>query len=146
MFSVCAIVDADCAHMCCEPPNEAGRVFLDWLRRRGRLISSAENAAELMRLNGWRRLFDDLARAGKLETLTPNCNMADLKRKTKSNDSHIVALAISGSAKVVFSNDNLLIRDLKDKEIVGDLNIFIYRTEKQRRHLETKSCRSKQRE
>ena len=60
----------------------------------------------------------------------------ELTGKIKSDDAHIIALAIVAGVKVLVSNDNKLIRDFKEHISQGK----VYKTESHRHLLTKDTC------
>lgn len=128
---MCIIVDANAAHHMCTT-DDAGSAVLRWLLRgSGKLVVSGDILKELKPT----KLFDTiitLEQAGKLVRANDDdC----LSKKTElesagnlaSNDPHILALVNVSGCALVFTHDQNLHIDLKNKNVVSH-SCAIYQT------------------
>ena len=135
---MCAIVDASVKGELKAGGSPAGVEFLRWL-----LFGNG-----IMVLGGTKlrkelcakpivphdsRLIEELKRAGVLR----ECNDARVdsladrlheEGSCKSDDPHIIALAIISRARLLFSNDSDLHKDFRDKNLVDDPRGSVYST------------------
>lgn len=114
---MCLIVDADRAHVLFSQPDSEDAVPIwDWLRRDGILVYGGRLANELGKVGSARRLLVELTRSGRamLENAGLVEEQEELLRATgecSSNDKHVLALARISGARVLFTNDRMLMRD-----------------------------------
>ena len=132
---MCGIVDANVAHEVFgdeRPP--AGERFFDWLASpRGQLVVGGELLRELGRNHGFIRWLESAIRYGRARRIADE----DIKARTvalrqskvcKSNDAHVLALAVASGARLLFTNDNLLMDDFRNRDIVPGPRGRIYTT------------------
>ena len=127
---MCIIVDADCVHHLLVR-SEQGIPVLKWLLQGSNagLVVGGKNLSEI----GATRLRDTLAvlsRAGRLHkvsdaALAPIVTRLRSAGTCRSNDSHVVALALVSRCRLVFSHDEALHADLKSHSRTGE-KISIY--------------------
>lgn len=119
---MCLVIDANQAGVFCKQQRPYVQSLLGWINSGGRVVSGGQLERELFKIREMRVLALEWSRRGNLIRLPTE----DLQRETdrvrdkcRSNDPHVVAVAIVGRADVVVTEDNLLIQDLKDPSIVG---------------------------
>ena len=132
---MCGIVDANVANEVfgedCPP---AGGRFFDWLGSpRGQLVVGGELRRELSRDHRFVRWLGSAIRYGRARTITDEAveeRADDLQRRDicKSNDEHVLALAIASGARLLYTNDNLLMDDFRNRNIVPGPPGKIYTT------------------
>lgn len=116
------MVDANACHKLNSEHDDGSKV-LEWLLRgRGRLVVSKTLLSEIS-INSFGSLLVTLDQAGRLFRADDvACDQrADQLRasgKLKSNDAHVVSLVINSPCDVVFTHDQPLHADLKNKDIV----------------------------
>jgi rRNA-processing protein FCF1 len=119
---MCIIVDANAAHrMHAEDP--AGAIVLRWLLKgKGRLVVSKELLKELSK-TAFRDTIAVLDRAARV-CRADEVKCQEIRDKLekdgdmKSNDGHVLAIVLSESCDLVFTHDNPLHIDLKNKKLV----------------------------
>lgn len=116
---MCLIVDANAAG------KFLGRssAILDWLfRGKGnpRLVAGGKLSDELNRLVEVSLVLINLERAGKLRKFDRKSIDSEAKKlkRCRSNDTHILALAILSGARTLASFDDALCADFRDPSIV----------------------------
>ena len=122
---MCGIVDANVANeVFGDDPSPAGRRFFDWLAgARGQLVVGGELRRELSHDHRFLRWLRNASQYGRARTI-PDEDVEertdDLRQRDicKSNDKHVLALAIASGARLLYTNDNLLIDDFKNRNIV----------------------------
>lgn len=126
---MCIVVDANAAHQL-NSNDPAGVLVLRWLLKgRGKIVVSKELLAELSRTH-LRSTLVGLERAGRMlraneEICGPLTAKLRAEGALQSNDAHVVALVASTSCDVVFTHDQPLHRDLKNRALVNhDCAIF----------------------
>jgi rRNA-processing protein FCF1 len=119
---MCIVVDANAAHHL-HADDPAGALVLAWLLKgKGKLVVSTKLLEEIKSVS-FRATLVVLEQARKLcRTDDLQCEQvkADIENvgSLKSNDSHVVALVITEKCELVFSHDQKLHEDLKNKSIV----------------------------
>ena len=123
---MCVIVDANVGHEVFGPSqSEAGEFLLSWLNRGGRplvvggrlLIELGRNAAFVR----WLRTAQRAGRARRISDQDVNSETVTLRSQDvcRSNDEHVLALARVSGARLLFTNDNALQDDFRDRQIIG---------------------------
>ena len=119
---MCAIVDANVRDQVFgDAPSPAGKHFLDWLtpERGGRLIVGGKLLTGAQRPPKVPALASSVVKSGRSQnrstTTRVNSATEELGRRgvCKSNDAHVVALAMIGGARLLFTNDRFLQGDFK---------------------------------
>ena len=118
---MCAIVDANVRDQVFgDAQSPAGKHFLDWLtpERGGRLIVGGRLLQELsglQKFQRWLRVSIKLGVAKIIPDDRVNSETTNLENRgvCQSNDAHVVALAMIGGARLLFTNDRFLQGDFK---------------------------------
>jgi rRNA-processing protein FCF1 len=140
---MCVVVDANAAHQV-HAQDAAGALVLDWLlRRRGKLVVSKSLMRELIKTQ-LRKVLLTLDQAGKLVRANDTvcdafCEQIQAEGFATSNDVHILSLVVVTSCEVVFTHDQLLHKDLKNRAIVPH-HCSIYQTAQHRPLLGSCRC------
>jgi hypothetical protein len=119
---MCIVVDANAAHNL-HGENEAGALVLGWLLKgKGKLVVSKDNLKELFRTR-FRETIVALDRASRLcRADDEQCDKLRDKLtaggKLKSNDAHVVALVAVSGCDLVYTHDQPLHQDLKNRSVV----------------------------
>ena len=139
---LCIIVDANVGHtMFSRQPTEAGRTVRDWIKKgSGRLIFGGQNAAELFHTNAAKKWVHEAWRAGKArqvrsEAIEHERSLLEHIAAVSCNDAHVLALARASGARVLFTEDNNLIRDFKDTTIIPKPRGWVFRKPDHRKKL-----------
>ena len=134
---MCAIIDNNVRHEAfggAEVQTEAGKYFLDWLdNRHGRLAVGGKLLEELSDYTGfrnWLRRALAVGRARRVSDAEVNAATATLQSRNvcKSNDAHVLALAIVSGARLLFTNDQDLQSDFGNRGIIGGTRGRVYTT------------------
>ena len=133
---MCAIVDANVGHeVFGDTQSEAGRYFLDWLNRTngGTLVIGGKLREELCSNNNflrWLRTAVRLGRALNFDDQEVDAETESLRAEgiCSSNDEHVLALARLSGARLLFTNDQALQGDFRNRAIVGGVRGRIYTT------------------
>ncbi len=154
---MCAIIDANVLGDVFGPkPTQAGKEFLDWItdpKGSGRLICGGELQKELMGSSeGFREWARVALNTGKMKNINEGkvrTKMAQIRKGSiRSNDPHILALALASGARLLYSNDTDLRADFQNKKLidpVGSLYSTLTRKKDRRKLLEKKGlCPSAQ--
>ena len=132
---MCVIVDANAAREVFgtgRPP--AGQGFFDWIDSgSGRLIAGGKLLKELARLEEFNRWWQQATLAGVAGRVKDDVVRAETTRLVergacRSNDAHVVALALVGGARLLYTNDRKLQRDFKDRQLISGPPGKIYST------------------
>ena len=132
---MCAIVDANVAYQVFgddRPP--AGQRFFNWLSSpRGQLVVGGKLREELSRDARFRRWLTSAIRYGRARSVIDDevDERAQELHHTgvcKSDDQHVLALALVSGARLLYTNDPALINDFGNREIVARPRGKIYTT------------------
>lgn len=97
---------------------------IEWLAKEGGRIAVCKKLiAEIIKFDAGKRWLAELARAGRICQACENDVMAiqeQLKENgvCQSNDTHVLAIALSTGARVLYTRDINLISDFRNKNIV----------------------------
>ena len=132
---MCAIVDVNVAsEVFGSPRPPAGQVFFEWLESpRGQLVVGGRLRDELnhnARLLGWLKSATRFGRVRLVSDDEVDDRAKRLRREgiCTSNDEHVLALALVSGARLLYTNDNALIADFKNRAIVAGPRGRIYTT------------------
>jgi hypothetical protein len=119
---MCIVVDANAANNL-HGENEAGALVLTWLLKgKGKLVVSKDNLKELFRTR-FRETIVTLDRASRL-CRADDGQCDELRDQLaaggalKSNDAHLVALVAVSGCDLVYTHDQPLHQDLKNRSLV----------------------------
>ena len=133
---MCAIIDANVAREVFgkdAPP--AGVGFRNWINEgNGRLVVGGLLMSELERSSkGFTEWADQAQQSGKMRVV--NSGEIAVKAETlresglcRSNDHHIIALAQVSGARLLYSNDQNLHRDFRNKRLIDNPRGSVYST------------------
>jgi predicted nucleic acid-binding protein len=131
---VCLIVDANLAsEVFSSPPAAEFRPVITWLSsQHGRLVFGGKNARELRRVSAAARYILQLSRAGRAiqfpdESITQEELRLVQNGECRSNDQHVLALAIISRARTLCTSDRELMEDFKNRQIIPSPRGKIYR-------------------
>ena len=134
---MCAILDANCFSKFRDPSDEDMKPVWKWLENKnGKIVyTNTKKFEDEWYKGGMDDIRDQLIRSGQLKLVSQDIKdkEKELKDIIKSDDPHIIALALIAHVKVLISDDNKLIQDFKDLVSQGK----VYKT-KGHRHLLTK--------
>ena len=137
---MCRIVDANVASEVFgddRPP--AGQRFFDWLSSpRGQLVVGGELRRELSRSHRFVRWLGNAIRYGRAQSMADEeveARTEELRQREvcRSDDEHVLALALVSGARLLYTNDAALIEDFKNREIVQNPTGKIYTTARNNR-------------
>lgn len=122
---MCAIIDANViGKVFGTGRTSAGKAFFDWLNEgKGSLVVGGHLDNELRKSSTFRRWALQAQRSGILkfinnqEVLT-RANELRRSKSCKSDDPHIIALAQTGGARLLYSTDRDLCEDFKNRELL----------------------------
>ena len=135
---MCAIIDNNVRHEAfgdADVRTEAGKFFFEWVNSpKGKLVVGGKLLRELSEyreFSKWLRQARISGRAilildGKVEDETASLKSQGI---CKSNDAHVLALARVSGARLLFTNDQNLQADFKNRAIIGGVRGLIYTTQ-----------------
>ena len=149
---MCAILDANVVSEVFGPnPSPAGSGFLNWVAKgKGRLVVGGKLLDELREHE---RGFLEWARQARLAGRMSTEDRSKIEAKAeeliaeggyKSNDPHVLALALISGARLLYSNDNSLQRDFKSKTLIDNPRGKIYSTLKSKEFTSTRQKQLRQ--
>ena len=132
---MCAIVDANVAHQVfgTNRPN-AGVEFFAWLSSgNGSLVLGGKLRHELNKIYSFTVWQKEATAAGRVilrDDGEVDAVAEELKKEgvCKSDDEHVVALAKLSGARLLYSNDDKLQKDFKNKELIDNPRGSVYST------------------
>ena len=121
---MCSIVDADVVYQLVGPKQtEPGRKFRQWLDGgRGELVIGGKNTRELTHNKNFERWFLEGRRLGRRvrqirESMIKEAE-EQLSGRIRSNDRHVLALALVSGARLLFTDDRRLTNDFVNTEVI----------------------------
>ena len=122
---MCAVLDNDVVHeVFGKRRSPAGQEFFKWIDSgRGRLIGGGKLLKELARNESFRLWWQAAALSGLATRVGDALVEAEAVRLAnreacRSNDEHVVALALVGGARLLYSNDDKLQHDFKNRHLI----------------------------
>lgn len=132
---MCAIVDNNVRDQVFgDNRPSAGKFFYDWLQERGgRLVVGGELLRELSGYSNFTQWLSEARRTGRARIILKqevDVETESIKSQSvcRSNDQHILALAIVSGVRLLFTNDDALQADFNDPEIINQPRGKIYTT------------------
>ena len=118
--------------------SDEARAIIDCLRSKGKLATGGKNLEELLKTKV-RELVIEFLKAGrgeqvsreKLISIEANLDMS----KLTSDDPHVIALALASGARVLFTDDQLLMDDFTNASLLSRPRGSIYRYADRHGHL-----------
>jgi len=158
---MCAILDANVAGLVfasrtTEAENEsASKRFFDWIDSgAGSLIAGGKLLSELDKVSNfqkWRKRAVSTGRITILDGNSVNQKASQVAPRCKSNDPHVIAVALISNARFLYSNDEKLQKDFRNSNLVNNPRGSVYSTrynknftQKHRRLLRQNPCRHRQ--
>lgn len=139
---MCIIIDANVIKDL-NAPTEDGAPILKWLLTGGGgLIVGGKLKNELARSSKMRTTMVALSQAGKLHSLDDDKvrTLADkIKNNCHSDDPHVIAAAVASGCRLIFSRDQNLHKDAKNKDILSP-TAAIYQNKTHQHLLEACHC------
>ncbi len=110
---MCLILDANFYGDFLNPKNADMAPVKEWLSRRGKLVYSPTDKLKRELTKNMKEQFKVYGEAGRLKIIDKNKVMETERTlpKLKSNDGHIIALAIASGTKLLASKDKPLQKD-----------------------------------
>lgn len=122
---MCAIIDANTFNKFRDPADEDMKPVWNWLENKnGKLVyANIPKFEEEWERGGMTHIRDQLMRAGQLKLVSENVQEKanELKGEIRSDDEHIIALALIGGVRVLLSHregDRDLITDFKNRDLI----------------------------
>ena len=141
---MCIVVDANMFGAFKDPANENMESVWNWLRKKNGKIaySNTKKFEEEWERGGMTSLIKLLRQSGQLKEIPPQeveAKENELNRidTIRSDDPHIIALAIIANVKVLVSNDRRLHEDFKNRNLIGG---SVYQTKSHSRLLRKDTC------
>ena len=141
---MCAIVDANVVHeVFGDKQTPAGKHFYDWLMRRngGTLVAGGKLLRELNPNAKFKAIFGERLSAGRAKLVLDDEVASELDKLPneliESDDHHVLALANASGARLLFTNDNALQDDFRNRRIVRGTRGRIYTTGRNRNVTDT---------
>ncbi len=137
---MCIIIDANVASEFMLPQSDDAQPIARWLTvSGGKLAIGGKLTIELSQTR-FRRFLLELDRAGAVMRYAPNVVNAEeiVVRNANlcvSNDLHVVALARISRCRLVFTRDELLKRDVKNRDLISHPRGKIYSSKRHARLL-----------
>ena len=144
---MCIIVDANClGEFLSDPATENAAPIRNWMTKRGGLIVySTGGAFETEVGHRQRRRLDIYVRAGQARVVPASQFAADeraLRARTdrRSNDPHVLALARATGVRLLYTNDDDLVEDFKNKKFIDQPRGKVYSSAANARLLARAAC------
>jgi len=135
---MCAILDANAAGLVfssrtTEAENKsASKRFFDWIDSGpGSLVAGGELLGELDKVSNfqkWRKRAMSAGRIAILDENAVNQKASQVSPHCKSDDPHVVAVALISNARFLYSNDGDLQKDFRDPNLVNNPRGSVYST------------------
>lgn len=132
---MCAIIDNDVSHQVFGTnPTEPGLFFRNWLGRSngGIIVAGGRLFRELIQNTNFQTFFEARQQAGRAIRI-PDAVVDAAEEElqsvdTRSNDKHVLALALVSGARLLFTNDRALQEDFRDRRIIAGTRGRVYTT------------------
>lgn len=118
---MCIIIDANRVGDILQGEKLYVHVLLKWIRSGGKIATGGHLETELFKSSRMRDLLLQLSRSGQIRRYSVDvlsATQAQVTPMCRSDDPHVVALAIHSRAEVVVTEDAALIADLRDRSLV----------------------------
>ena len=132
---MCGVVDNDVAfEVFGDRRTGAGKGFRDWIEsRRGSLAVGGDLLDELATNGKFREWYARNIQSGLIlqigrDRIAPVQRRLEREDRCKSNDTHVLALAIASGSRLLYTNDNLLMDDFRNRNVVPGPPGKIYTT------------------
>ncbi len=144
---MCVIIDTNKLSAFFDASDEASATLLKWVINGGSIVyaTSGRYAEEIERTNSMPRLIE-LSRHARLYAVPPDdlddC-VAELEKagKCRSGDLHILALALASGARIFYTDDEDLRKDIRNPAILHERRGHVYSNKSHRHLLTKKNCR-----
>ena len=137
---MCIILDANCYSRFRDPENEDMEPVRKWMdNRNGKIVySNTRKFKKEWEKGGMDRWVTERRRAGQLKLAPPGVQEKEneLEGWVRSDDAHIIALALIAQVTVLVTYDRDLTRDFKNYIVQGK----VYKTKEHKRLLRNDLC------
>lgn len=144
---MCLIIDANVSHLvfCSSPGRDAAPIWR-WLLRDGTIVYGGRLASELTRNGSARSLLRELNRSGKAVLLSGPAVAAEEAvvislGLCESDDPHVLALARTSGARVLYTHDQALMNDFRNPGLVAPKGRIYQRANHSRLLRHRRGCR-----
>ena len=134
---MCAIVDANVRDeiITLSHQSDAGKFFYEWLMKPngGTLVAGGKLLKELNNSWAFQQVFSNRLQAGRARRIRDEA-VDDITQTlvgggdTRSDDEHVLALALVSGARLLFTNDRALQQDFGDPRLIHDPRGSVYTT------------------
>lgn len=118
---MCLIIDADRGKSFGTQLSPYARLIVEWVGRRGKVVVGGELLVELNK-TGIRKYLSIWRGAGQLVTVNDGAVRAEQAQVValgcELNDTHVVALARLSGVRLVFTGDEALMKDLRNRKLL----------------------------
>lgn len=135
---MCAIIDANAAGLVftsrtTKAENEsASKRFFDWVDSGpSSLIAGGKLLGELDKVSNfqkWRKRAVSVGRITILDESAVNQKTGQVAPRCQSDDPHVIAVALIGNARFLYSNDDNLQKDFRNPDLVNNPRGSVYST------------------
>ena len=132
---MCGVVDNNVSsEVFGDRQTDAGKGFRDWLDgRRVSLAVGGDLLDELVTNGKFREWYERNVQSGLIlqigrDRITPVQRRLEREGRCRSNDTHVLALAVASGARLLYTNDTNLMDDFRNRNIVPGLPGKIYTT------------------
>ena len=134
---MCVIIDNNVRHQVFgtdDVRTEAGKFLFSWIESgRGKMVLGGRLRQELSDYGRFMSWLPQARRAGHVilipdHEVDTEANALEGSRQCRSNDAHVLALAIVSGARLLFTNDLDLQDDFTDRGIISGIRGRIYTT------------------
>ncbi len=136
---MCAILDNDVVHeVFGQNRPAAGKAFFDWIDSGGgRLVGGGRLFRELVRNENFRAWWQAATASGRVDRVGDEVVEAETvrlaaRKACRSNDPHVIALALVSGARLLYSNDRRLGDDFRNRKLIGNPPGKVYTTRSDR--------------
>ena len=132
---MCAIVDVNVIEEVFGADRpEAGQAFFAWITSgKSRLVAGGRLLEELDNTPAFRKWRENAILAGQIRLVNDleveeQTKKLEHKSSCRSNDAHVIALALVSGARLLYSNDRELGDDFRDKKLIENPPGKVYTT------------------
>ena len=136
---MCAILDNDVVHQVFgQHRPAAGKAFFNWIDSGGgRLVGGGRLFEELADNENFRAWWQEATASGRVERVSDEAVEAETvrlaeRKACRSNDEHVIALALVSGARLLYSNDRDLGDDFRNKKLIENPPGKVYTTRRDR--------------
>ena len=142
---MCIIIDANrLGDFLANPPRADVQPIHDWLRHGGKIVYSTGGKFATDIGGTVKRKLAEHVRGGRADQIPYteiSAAVSELQDKIKSDDPHVLALARHSRVRVLYTHDQDLIDDFKDKRFIDRPRGAIYKSARNADLLSPSLCR-----